>query len=96
MPVWTRPAALAAAFLVCASAGAGCSYTSEETRTSAAQPPRSTLLMHEPQREYTYPSGRYELRGDGSTSNPYYWVWVPAGVQAVPNPPPIPPLPASS
>lgn len=30
-----------------------------------------------------YPNGRYELRGDGSTS-PYVWVWVP-------NPPPPPP-----
>jgi hypothetical protein len=30
-----------------------------------------------------YPTGRYELRGDGMTT-PYAWVWVP-------NPPPAPP-----
>ena len=30
-----------------------------------------------------YPTGRYELRGDG-TSTPYTWVWIP-------NPPPAPP-----
>jgi hypothetical protein len=45
-----------------------------------------------------YPTGRYELRGDGTTA-PYTWVWIP-------NPPPAPPsaapgalattLPASS
>jgi len=32
-----------------------------------------------------FPTGRYELRGDGVTS-PYVWVWVP-------NPPAAPPLP---
>jgi len=31
-----------------------------------------------------YPSGRYELRGDGVTT-PYTWVWIP-------NPPPAPPM----
>jgi hypothetical protein len=30
-----------------------------------------------------YPTGRYELRGDGA-STPYSWVWIP-------NPPPAPP-----
>jgi hypothetical protein len=30
-----------------------------------------------------YPTGRYELRGDGSLA-PYSWVWIP-------NPPPAPP-----
>jgi len=30
-----------------------------------------------------YPTGRYELRGDGTTA-PYTWVWIP-------NPPPAPP-----
>jgi hypothetical protein len=33
-----------------------------------------------------FPSGRYELRGDGVHS-PYAWVWIP-------NPPPVPPVPA--
>jgi hypothetical protein len=32
-----------------------------------------------------YPTGRYELRGDG-VSIPYEWVWMP-------NPPPVPPAP---
>jgi hypothetical protein len=32
-----------------------------------------------------YPTGRYELRGDG-ISTPYTWVWIP-------NPPPAPPPP---
>jgi hypothetical protein len=37
-----------------------------------------------------YPTGRYELRGDGGAT-PYLWVWVP-------NPPPAPPTsqPAAS
>jgi len=34
-----------------------------------------------------YPHGRYELRGDGTTT-PYQWVWIP-------NPPPPPPVPPS-
>jgi hypothetical protein len=33
-----------------------------------------------------YPNGRYELRGDGTTT-PYTWVWIP-------NPPPPPPAAA--
>jgi hypothetical protein len=33
-----------------------------------------------------YPTGRYELRGDGITA-PYRWVWIP-------NPPPAPPADA--
>ena len=36
-----------------------------------------------------YPTGRYELRGDG-VSVPYYWVWIPVQpVIAAPAPPPI-------
>lgn len=35
-----------------------------------------------------YPTGRYELRGDGVTT-PYVWVWIP-------NPPPAPPPPPLS
>ena len=37
----------------------------------------------------TYPEGRYELRGDGTTTAPYYWVWIPSGATP-PNPPPLP------
>jgi hypothetical protein len=51
-----------------------------------------------------YPTGRYELRGDG-VNVPYYWVWVAAYRAAVPAPPaptaapadvpmPVPPPPA--
>jgi hypothetical protein len=43
-----------------------------------------------------YPTGRYELRGDGITA-PYYWLWIPAPVVvAAPGPvvaPPLPPAP---
>jgi len=35
-----------------------------------------------------YPTGRYELRGDG-VGIPYSWVWIP-------NPPPAPPAPSLS
>jgi hypothetical protein len=42
---------------------------------------------------YTYPEGRYELRGDGTASSPYSWVWIPAGAQLVAAPPPPPPPP---
>lgn len=40
-----------------------------------------------------YPTGRYELRGDGITL-PYYWAWVPAQAYIaapVGSPPPPPP-----
>lgn len=43
---------------------------------------------------YTYPGGRYELRGDGSAGSPYSWVWIPAGAQSVAALPPPPPPPA--
>jgi len=40
-----------------------------------------------------YPSGRYELRGDGITV-PYYWAWVPAQAYiAAPPPPAVPAAP---
>lgn len=44
-------------------------------------------------RVVTYPEGRYELRGDGTATSPYYWVWIPAGATSVPNPPPLPRVP---
>ena len=43
----------------------------------APPPPMPTVVQ--------YPTGRYELRGDGVTI-PYTWVWIP-------NPPPPPPAP---
>jgi hypothetical protein len=42
-----------------------------------------------------FPTGRYELRGDGVTS-PYTWVWVPNPPSAPPAPPPDPPGSPSS
>jgi hypothetical protein len=39
-----------------------------------------------------YPTGRYELRGDGMTT-PYVWVWVP---NPPPGPPPAPPAPPAA
>ena len=42
------------------------------------------------QRVYTYPQGRYELRGGGTAASPYYLVWIPAGVTVVPPAPPLP------
>jgi hypothetical protein len=55
-----------------------------------------TVVVIQPgQRVFTYPQGRYELHGDGSASNPYYWAWVPAGGQFV-SIPPVPPLPPQS
>lgn len=35
-----------------------------------------------------YPTGYYELRGNGITA-PYYWIWIPAA--QAPPPPPLPP-----
>jgi hypothetical protein len=45
-------------------------------------------------RMVTYPEGRYQIYGDGTATNPYYWVWVPTGVAAAPSPPvPVPVVP---
>ncbi len=88
--------ALAVVSLVFASGLAGCFYSSKETKETVRPTPNSTVVVAPPrERVYTYPEGRYELRGDGTARNPYYWVWIPAGVQGVPNPPPLPPLPPS-
>ncbi len=91
MSAYTRPAALAAVFLVFASSVTGCVYGSREVTER-----KPGVTIHMPQREYTYPDGRYVLRGDGTSSDPYYWVWIPNGVQGEPNPPPVPPLPPKS
>jgi hypothetical protein len=91
-----RRVALASILLVCASGLAGCFYSTKETKETVRPIPNSTVVVTQPrERVYTYPDGRYELRGDGTASSPYYWVWIPAGVQVVPNPPPVPPLPPS-
>ena len=55
-------------------------YSQPVTTVSVAPPPPPMPSVIE------YPTGRYELRGDGTTA-PYTWVWIP-------NPPPPPPAPA--
>jgi len=69
---------------------AGCFYSSKETE-KVAQP--AVVVQSPTQRVYTFPEGRYELQGDGTERKPYYWVWIPAGVQSVPPAPPPPPMP---
>ena len=49
--------------------------------TPAPAPPPPSVV--------SFPSGRYELRGDGFTS-PFQWVWIPNAL-AVPPVPPAPP-----
>jgi hypothetical protein len=66
----------------------GCVY---RERTVPAASPATTVVVAPTatERVVSYPEGRYELRGDGSTTTPYYWVWIPAGATP-PNPPPLP------
>ena len=67
----------------------GCVYR-ERTTVPAASPPSTVVVAPAASdRVVTYPEGRYELRGDGTTTAPYYWVWIPAGATP-PNPPPLP------
>jgi len=46
------------------------------------------------QRVVEFPTGRYELRGDG-ISQPYTWVWIPNPPSAPPGAPPAPTAPPS-
>jgi hypothetical protein len=59
------------------------------TLTSSPMPPprpvASTVATTD--RSYSFPEGRWQLYGDGRTTQ-YYWVWIPAGMT-----PPNPPLP---
>ena len=98
MRIFERPATFAGMLLLVAGTTglAGCFYSSKETTEEPV--PRSFIVTtpQQPvQRVYTYPDGRYELRGDGTVGNPYYWVWIPSGVQSVPASPPLP-APTSS
>ena len=54
------------------------------------QYPRATSSSDFGSRTVDYPGGRYTLYGDGTSSSPYYWVWIPAGSNP-PAPPPLPP-----
>jgi len=57
--------------------------------TSSPMPPPRPVVSTVPttDRSYSFPEGRWQLFGDGRTTQ-YYWVWIPAGVT-----PPNPPLP---
>jgi hypothetical protein len=86
-----RSAAATAVVLLGATLLGGCA-----TRTQtvpAASPATTTVVVTTPtgQRVVNYPSGRYELYGDG-VQTPYYWVWIPAGT-TLPAPPPPPAIP---
>jgi hypothetical protein len=54
---------------------------SRQVTMTSAPPPMPSVIE--------YPTGRYELRGDGATT-PYTWVWIP-NPPAAPPPPPTPP-----
>lgn len=67
----------------------GCYY---RTQTTPAASPATTVVVRplDPsQRVADYPEGQYELRGDGTSASPYYWVWVPKGTTVTT----VPPLP---
>jgi len=70
----------------------GCIY---REKTVPAASPATTVVVtpRATDRVVSYPEGRYELRGDGTVTSPYYWVWIPAGTVSVPNPPPLPRIP---
>ena len=54
---------------------------------------RPVLRPYPTARIVRYPTGSYELVGDGITT-PYYWAWRPTVVVATPPPPvPLPPPP---
>ena len=75
--------------LLVATSVSGCIVRTEKD-VVASPPPSKTVVVQQPsQRVVSYPEGRWQLYGDGSTGAPLYWAWVPAGT----NPPPPPPLP---
>jgi hypothetical protein len=86
-----RGAMTAAVVLFGATALGGCVYRTNTV--PAASPATTTVVVTSPagQRVVNYPSGRYELYGDGAAT-PYYWVWIPAG-STFPAPPPPPAIP---
>jgi hypothetical protein len=90
-----RAAHLAVAGSVVAAALGGCIYSKEKERVAA--PPQPVVVMAPPaERVVTSPAGRvvtsaegrWQLYGDGTSSAPYYWAWIPAGAN-----PPAPPPP---
>jgi hypothetical protein len=89
-PTLRKGSVVAAIAVLGATLLAGCG--ARTTVMPAASPPTATttVVVTSPagQRVVNYPSGRYELYGDGA-SIPYYWVWIPAGA-VLPAPPPPP------
>ena len=84
----TRMLATSLLALSGAIAMGGCVY--REKAVPAASPATTVVVAPSAtDRVVVYPEGRYELRGDGTATSPYYWVWVPAG--SMPTPPPPPP-----
>lgn len=63
-----------------------------DTYVSASPPAMAAPL---PPTVIEYPTGRYELRGDGVTT-PYMWVWVPKPPPPPPAPPAAPPAPSAA
>jgi hypothetical protein len=73
-----RLLATAGAMLAAISAVTGCASRVEERE-------RGDLVPGE-QRVVTHAGGRYELRGEGTATSPYYWVWIPTGATVVTTP----------
>jgi len=84
----TRLLSISLLALSAAVALGGCVY--REKTVPAASPTSTVVVAPANSRVVSYPEGRYELRGDGTGTSPYYWVWIPAGATSVPNPPPPP------
>jgi hypothetical protein len=56
----------------------GCA--TREERVATTPPPAPPPV---PERVVTHSTGRYELRGEGTTASPFYWVWIPTGATLV-------------
>jgi hypothetical protein len=93
MKTAARAVTLGMTALVGAGVLGGCVYRTRET-VPAASPPSTVVVTPSTSndRVVSYPEGRWELRGDGSSTVPYYWVWIPAG-SSPPNPPAPPRTP---
>lgn len=97
-----RQATRAATLLAVLTIFSGCVYHEPTTAPAAtvpitvpsASPTTIVIPSAGTTHRVAYPDGAYELRGGGTATNPYYWVWVPREVQAPMLPPP-PPLPSA-
>jgi hypothetical protein len=71
-------------FVLGVAAASGCAQGQQSAQGPGAAVP-TRVVVHQ--------GGQYELRGDGTTSAPYYWVWVPSGGTALAQPPTLPAIP---